>query len=60
MKKVAVALLALAALTGCSPSQQLEPAPLEPIEVEQVLSDGRTVTCLSFLGGLSCDWESVK
>lgn len=33
-------------------------------EVHQVLSDGRTVTCLKYrygnAGGLSCDWANAK
>lgn len=31
-------------------------------EVHQVLSDGRTVTCLKNLsgGGLSCDWANAR
>lgn len=31
-------------------------------EVRQVLSDGRTVTCLKNLsgGGLSCDWANAR
>lgn len=61
-------LLAFAAvmiITGCSSANQARViggdtySPLR--EIHQVLSDGRTVTCLGRgNGGLSCDWANAQ
>lgn len=64
-------LLAFAAvmiLAGCSPANEVRLQEgndsTRLTEVHQVLSDGRTVTCLKYrygnAGGLSCDWANAR
>lgn len=52
-------------ITGCSSANQarvIEGDTYSPLtEIHQVLSDGRTVTCLDRdNGGLSCDWAGAQ
>lgn len=59
MKRSAAGLAALALLlTGCASGEETNDGTVRERSVE--LSDGRTVTCLTYkvgyAGGLSCDW----
>ena len=55
MRRAAIAVVALMALSGCGSS--LTGVTL----VEKPLQDGRTVTCILYTGGgIDCDWDNAK
>lgn len=59
---------AVMSLAGCTPANEVRLQEgnenTRLTEVHQVLSDGRTVTCLKYkngyAGGLSCDWANAR
>lgn len=59
---IAITLLAMLTLSGCSSEQQGDRATPVPHIVK--LADGRAVTCIVFksgyAGGMSCDWDDTK
>lgn len=58
-----IAFAAVMIITGCAtPGNEVRlKENTRLLEVHQVLSDGRTVTCLEYVtGGLSCDWANAK
>lgn len=65
---VLLAFAAVMILAGCSPANEVRLQEgndsTRLTEVHQVLSDGRTVTCLKYrygnAGGLSCDWANAQ
>ena len=55
MRRAAIAVVALMALSGCGAS--LPGVTL----VEKPLQDGRTETCILYTGGgIDCDWDNAK